>query len=212
MYKTVLLDLDGTITDSAPGIVNSVNYALEKFGIKEHDVKKLKTFIGPPLKNSFMQKYGFSEEEAVKGIQYYREYYGEKGIYENSLYDGIEETLGELNRIGLNVVMATSKPEFYLETILDHFNIRKYFSFTAGSNMDGTRTEKSEVIAYALDKCNIDKKYALMIGDRENDVRGALLNGIDILAVLYGFGSYEELKNAGAQKFAETTADIIRFI
>ena len=212
MYKTVLLDLDGTITDSAPGIVNSVNYALEKFGIKEHDVKKLKTFIGPPLKNSFMQKYGFSEEEAVKGIQYYREYYGEKGIYENSLYDGIEETLGELNRMGLNVVMAPSKPEFYLETILDHFNIRKYFSFTAGSNMDGTRTEKSEVIAYALDKCNIDKKYALMIGDRENDVRGALLNGIDILAVLYGFGSYEELKNAGAKKFAETTADIIRFI
>ncbi len=212
MYKTVLLDLDGTITDSAPGIINSVSYALEKFGIKEHDVKKLESFIGPPLKNSFMKKYGLSEEDAVKGIKYYREYFGEKGIFENSLYEGITDTLEKMNEMGRNVVMATSKPEFYLETILDHFDIRKYFSFTAGSNMDGTRAEKSEVIAYALDKCRIDRKYALMIGDRENDVRGAQVNGIDALAVLYGFGSYDELKGAGAEKFAETPADIIRFI
>jgi phosphoglycolate phosphatase len=212
-YKHILFDLDGTLTESAEGITRSVAYALEKFGIKETDYEKLKLFVGPPLVDAFMKFYGFSEADAKKATEYYRERFRVKGIFENALYDGITEVLDTLKKAGFNLIIATSKPEEFAKRIVAHFDIEKYFSFIAGATFDGTRGNKSDVIKYALDIAGItDKSSAIMIGDRHHDINGANAVGIDSIGVLYGYGDKNELVSAGATYIAKNVKDIEKII
>lgn len=209
--KTVLFDLDGTITDSGPGILNSVQYALKKMGMEVEDREKLRRFIGPPLKEEFKKFCGLSEAEGVHAVALYREYYTEKGIFENEVYDGIPEVLKSLKEEGKTVIMATSKPEKFAKIIADHFHLTSYFDFIGGSMMDGQRTEKSEVIAYVLDACGVkDRSTVLMIGDRDYDILGAKAVGVHSMGVLYGYGSRQELENAGAEYIVETAGGILK--
>lgn len=213
MYNNILFDLDGTLTDPAQGITNSVAYALEKYGICVEDKTTLNKFIGPPLAESFQKFYGFSESESKQCVEYYREYYKPKGIFENEVYHGVEELLKPLKENGKILILATSKPEIFAKQILEHFRLIQYFDFVAGSNLDGTRVAKSEVIAYALESYGItDLENTLMVGDREHDIIGAKKIGISSLGVLYGYGSREELENAGADYIAATVSDILKFI
>lgn len=209
MYQNLLFDLDGTLTDPGVGITNSVAYALEKYGIKTNDRTQLYKFIGPPLQDSFEQFYGFSKEDAKMAVQYYREYYKETGIFENKLYDGMERLLQSLFEAGKKLFVATSKPEAFAVQILEYFSLNQYFTYIAGSNMDGTRSKKEEVIAYALKAGKIqDLSSAVMIGDREYDVTGAKKTGIASIGVLFGYGSRKELETAGADALAESPKDL----
>lgn len=209
MYNIIFFDLDGTLTDPGMGITNSVAYALNKWNIEISERSELYKFIGPPLIDSFMNYYGFSKEEARQGVKYYREYFATKGLFENEVYDGVADLLTELKNSGKKLVIATSKPEKFTLEILEHFDLNKYFDFVAGASMDETRTKKDQVIAYALEKLGIkDVSDVLMVGDREHDIFGANAHGLDSIGVLYGYGSREELENAGATYIAETVEDI----
>lgn len=209
MYHTVLFDLDGTLTDSAPGITNSVAYALRKWGIEEKNLDILRKFVGPPLDESFAKYYGFPPEKCWKAIEYYREYYLPKGLYENRVYDGIVELLEWLRGTGRRAVVATSKPEPAAVQVLEYFHLASYFDVIAGATMDGSRVKKSDVIRYALERAGIqDAAGVVMVGDRENDIEGAKANGLDSIGVLYGYGSREELEEAGALQIAETVEDV----
>ena len=213
MYQTILFDLDGTLTDPGLGITNSVMYALKKFNIEVEDRTSLYKFIGPPLRESYAKYYHLSDEEITRAVAYYREYFSVKGIYENVLYDGIAELLEQIKDSGRKVVLATSKPEEFAAEILRYFHIDHYFDFIAGSTMDGTRVRKADVITYAIESYGItDLSLAVMVGDREHDILGAGEIGLDSIGVLYGYGSREELENAGATYIAEHVADIMNFI
>lgn len=212
-YKYILFDLDGTLTDPAVGITTSVAYALKRFGIKVDDITTLNHFIGPPLLDTFMEDYGFSEEEAQTAIDYYRERFRVKGLYENVVYDGVFEMLEALKKGGKEIILATSKPEPFAKEILRHFGLEKYFLFAAGSNFDGTRTAKAEVIEYALKSAGVtDKSAVVMIGDRKHDIIGAKKAGLDSIGVLYGYGSIEEINGAGATYIAETVEEVTKLI
>lgn len=213
MYQTVLFDLDGTLTDPGEGITNSVVYALKKYGIQIPDKTELYKFIGPPLHESFQVFYGFSKEKALEAVNYYREYYSKTGIFENKVYDGIKDTLRILKDSGRILIVATSKPEKFAKQILEHFHLAECFSFIAGANMDGTRTKKDEVISYALNSCRITEyPDVVMVGDREHDIQGAAKCRIDSIGVLYGYGTQQELKDAGANHLAEYPKDICKYI
>ncbi len=212
-YQVALFDLDGTLTDPGVGITNSVAHALKKFGINVDDPTELYKFIGPPLWDSFENYYGFSKEEAKTAVEYYREYYRDKGIFENMVYDGIETLLESLQSAGKNLIVASSKPEVFARQIMEHFGLSKYFKYIAGGNLDGTRTKKDEVIEYALEANEIyDKSKVVMIGDREHDVIGAKKIGIDSIGVLFGYGSREELEHVQATFIAEKVEDIQNII
>ncbi len=212
-YDVVLFDLDGTLTDPGEGITNSVAHALKKYGITVEDRTELYKFIGPPLHESFEKCYGFSRKESLTAVEHYREYYRDKGIYENKVYDGIEDLLKNLFENGKKVILATSKPEIFAREILRHFNIEKYFYYSAGANLDGSRTNKAEVIEYALREGGVtDKSSAVMVGDREHDIIGANINGLDSIGVLFGYGNREELETVGATHIAATVKDIERII
>lgn len=203
-YKYILFDLDGTITDSALGITNSVKYALNKLNAPIPPYETLCKFIGPPLQDGFRDICGFDAEKAQEAVKLYREYYETTGLYENAVYDGIPEFLRALKEKGKTVILATSKPEKFARLILEHFNLIQYFDFVAGATIDETRNKKDAVIAYALKECNItDKSLAVMVGDRHHDIFGAKQNGISCVGVLYGFGNREELESAGADYIAE---------
>ena len=209
MYRTVLFDLDGTLTDPGLGITNSVMYALNKFNIKVEDRTLLYKFIGPPLRESYKKYYHLSDEEITCAVTYYREYFSEKGIYENELYDGIAEVLKQIKDSGRKVILATSKPEEFAVEILRYFQIDQYFDFVAAATMDGIRNSKADVIAYALESCKItDLQSTVMIGDREYDIHGAKECGLDSIGVLYGYGSREELQSAGATYVVESVGEI----
>ena len=156
-----------------------------------------------------MEFYGFAEKDARQAIEKYREYFGKQGIFENELYSGVPEALEELKKAGGRLVLATSKPEPYAKEILEHFHLMGYFDFVSGSQLDGTRSKKGEVIAHALHHCGKGPaEKALMVGDRKHDVQGALENGLPCAGVLYGYGSREELEQAGAQWILETPAQL----
>ncbi len=213
MYQNILFDLDGTVTESGIGITKSVAYALQKWGITEQDPQKLNRFVGPPLITSFMEYYGFTAEDAVKAVEDYREYYAVKGIFENRVYDGVVKMLETLKNQGRTCILATAKPEEYAIRILEHFDLSRYFSVVAGATMDERRTDKTSVIAYALEKAGIaDRASAVMVGDREHDILGAKANGLHSIGVLYGYGSREELVNAGAEYIAAASEDILKFV
>ena len=210
MSKVILFDLDGTITDSAEGITKSVQYALSYLGIEEPDLKKLERFVGPPLKEQFMKYSNLSEKQAEIAIALYRERYVKTGIYENKVYDGIESVLRLLKAKGKVLGIASSKPTIYVRQILEHFKLAQYFTVIVGSELDGTRTEKAEVIEYALELLGMqDERFAvLMVGDRAYDVEGALHCGIQCIGVAYGYGGIYELEKAGAIYIAQTVEDL----
>ena len=213
MYKYVLFDLDGTLTNPEIGITSSVMYALEKFGIKVEDRKELHPFIGPPLTYSFQTFYGLSKEDSELAVKYYRERFSVKGLYENEVYSGVEKMLQELKERGKTLIIATSKPEEFTLKILKYFDLYKYFDYIAGATMDGSRGEKADVIRYALEISGIeDKSQAIMIGDRHYDILGAKEHGLDSIGVLFGFGDYEELTKAGANYIANSVEDILEYL
>ena len=198
-YSHILFDLDGTITEPFEGITKAVQYALKKFGIEVEDLNELRPFIGPPLFESFRNFYGLTQEESVKAVEYYREYYVPTGIYECSVYPGIEEMLKKLHESTCKVILATSKPEPMAIRVLEHFGLDKYFDLMCGASLDETRAKKELVVAYAVESADItDKSKAIMIGDRKFDVEGAAANQIKTIGVTFGHGGREELEKAGA--------------
>ena len=208
-FKYILFDLDGTLTDPAIGITNSVKYALNKFGIEVEDRAELYKFIGPPLIDAFIEFYGFEHEKAVKALEYYREYFRERGIFENRIYDGADKMLQKLKENGKKVILTTSKPEPFAKQIIEYFKIDKYFDFVAGATMDETRNEKPQVIEYALKECKIfDTENALMVGDRKYDIEGAHIFNIKAVGVLFGYGSKKELENAKADFLAKDIKEL----
>lgn len=211
MYNTVLFDLDGTLTDSAPGIINSVKYALNKRNIEVNE-KTLNSFIGPPLIHSFAKYYGMSEDESRNAVTLYREYFTDKGMFENSVYPGVEETLKKLKDAGKRLLVCTAKPEVFAETILKHFHLDRYFDYIGGSLMDETRTTKAEVMEYLINLCQLDVKHTVMVGDREDDVKAARKMHMDSIGVFYGYGSPEELILAGAKIYCGSPTELANII
>lgn len=208
-YDVILFDLDGTLTDSSPGIINSIIYALKKYGITVINKAELKKFLGPPLHESFREFYGFDEEKSMEAVGFYREYFSTKGLLENEVYDGIPSLLKNLCDKGKRLIVATSKPQKFTDRIMAHFGLCEYFEFVAGSNMDGTRSKKAEVIEYALQKCQVtDKSKVVMVGDRMHDIIGAKAVGIDSIGVEYGYGDYDELNHAGATYIVKTVEEL----
>lgn len=204
-YQTILFDLDGTLTDPAEGIAASFVYALENMHLPVPDKKTLTRFIGPPLLETFERDFSLNASDARKALRYYREYFGNAGIFENVLYDGIEHLLERLCAGGKTLLVATSKPEPYAVRILEHFGIAGFFTYIAGSTLEETRTKKADVIRYALSVTGIPANLnAVMVGDRRHDVEGAKEVGIDSIGVLYGYGTRDELQCAGVTYLAET--------
>ncbi|GHO49506.1 HAD family hydrolase [Ktedonospora formicarum] len=195
-YQTILFDLDGTLTDPKIGITRSVAYALARFSINVTDLDTLIPFIGPPLYETFEGQYGFTPEQARQAVAYYREYFAETGLYENEVFPGIGKLLADLKEDGKRLIVATSKPTIFAKRILEHFGLYHYFELIVGSELDGTRSSKAEVIAYALTALALSKKDAVMIGDRKHDILGAKLNDMPSIGVTFGYGSYEELQAA----------------
>lgn len=195
-YKIILFDLDGTLSDPKIGITKSVQYALKKMDIDEPNINKLECFIGPPLQVSFAEYYDFDEGSTQKAIHFYRERFKDKGMFENDLYSEIPFLLKSLKEQQYILVVATSKPTVFSEQILKYFNIDHYFDLVVGSNLDGTRTSKTEIIQYILDKYNEHRlDNFIMIGDRKDDMIGANNIGIDSIGVTYGYGSFKELSD-----------------
>ncbi|WP_226683001.1 HAD family hydrolase [Sutcliffiella horikoshii] len=196
-YKIILFDLDGTLSDPKEGITKSVQYALAKMGIVESDTDRLETFIGPPLQVSFAEYYGLDEKQSIRAIDFYRDRFKEKGMFENVLYPDISLLLEALNECCFILVVATSKPTVFAEQIIKYFELEKYFQLIVGSNLDGTRASKTEIIQYILDKYSeFNRGDFVMIGDRKHDIIGAKNTGIDSIGVTYGYGSQEEIRDA----------------
>ena len=213
MYDIILFDLDGTLSDSGPGIMHSVRYALAKYGIAGESEEALRRFVGPPMIESYMKFYGFDHEQAVQALAYYREDYLAGAIYMNTPYEGMEETLKSLKAAGKTLVVATGKPTSMAEDVLRHFGWEGYFSYIAGATMDESRSEKNEIIDYALDALGVsDRAGVLMVGDRDNDVLGAEKAGVDCCGVLWGYGSREELEGAGAKYLIEKPEELARLV
>lgn len=209
----IFMDLDGTITNPAEGITKCFEYALNYFGIEVEDRAELEQFIGPPLRQSFQEGFGFDEEKATQAIAKYRERFIPTGKFENQVYDGMEEALQRLKEAGKVLIVATSKPEYLAVQILEHFGLDGYFDDICGSCDDQNRNEKDEVIRYALNKHGItDLEDVLMVGDRKFDVIGAGKCGLKCMGVLYGFGDREELEAAGAAYIAETVEEMAQMI
>ncbi len=213
MKKYLLFDLDGTLTDPKEGITNSVAYALEFFGIQVEDKDTLIPFIGPPLTDSFSEFYGFDEEKALMAVEKYREYFKAGGIFENRVYEGIPAMLEALKAAGATLILATSKPTVFARQIVERFGLSAYLDDVQGSELDGTRVKKSEVIRYALEVNGIENlDEVLMIGDRMHDIDGAHKEGIQAVGVLFGYGSKEELVAHGADFLAESVEELTAFL
>lgn len=213
MYKAILFDLDGTLTESGEGITKCVQYALEKLGKPESDLKKLEVFIGPPLMEQFMKYAGLDEKTAHRAVEYYRERYSTTGIFENRPYPGVEEMLQELKRKKYLLAVASSKPEYFVKQILDYFHLTEYFDEIVGSELNGSRTNKTEVIEETLRRLGLDKhrEQVIMVGDKEHDVLGARAAGLECVAVSYGYGTEEELTAAQPLQTVSSTEEILDF-
>jgi len=196
-YTHLLFDLDGTLTDSEEGIVNALKYGLDKIGIDENDVEKLRSFIGSPLIKLLQESYALSPEQAEEAASHYRSYYAEKGIYENKVYPGIPELLSDLKKAGKHLIVATSKRTTGANQVLDIFKLTEYFELVVGGSPDGSISEKTDVIRHVFSKTGDGiKNSSLMIGDRHYDIVGAHENGIDSVAVMYGYATKEEIDEA----------------
>ena len=213
MITYLLFDLDGTLTNPQEGITKCVQHALRAFGIEEPDLEKLIPFIGPPLIQSFMEFYNMSEENARKAVAVYRERFSTVGLFENFPYPGIADMLAELKAQGKILAVASSKPTVYVRRILEKFELAPYFDVIEGSNLDGTRVDKKEVIAEVLSQLdNPSADDLLMIGDRKFDVIGAREMGFGCVGVRFGFAAPDELEQSGAIYIADTVRDLHRYL
>ncbi|MBD5395541.1 MAG: HAD family hydrolase [Lachnospiraceae bacterium] len=219
MFQYCLFDLDGTLTDPKEGITKSVQHALKHFGIEEPDLNKLRPFIGPPLKDSFMEFYHLSEEQALQAMQVYRERFKPIGIFENEIIEGIPEMLKGLKEKGCKLAVASSKPEVFVHQILQHFEIEQYFDVIVGSGLDGSRGTKEEVVEEALRQFHIlelrdeeRKAKCAMVGDRKFDIQGAKAYGLTGVGVRFGFAGEGELEAEGADYIAETVEELHEFL
>lgn len=215
MYQSILFDLDGTLTDPKEGITKCVQYALKSFGI-DAELDDLLDFIGPPLMESFQKYYQMAEEDAAKAVKKYRERFTDTGIFENGVYPGIPEMLADLQVQGRQLAVATSKPEVYARRILEKYELMPYFDVVVGSELDGSRVNKAEVIEEVLRQLDhgegLDKRQIVMVGDRMHDMVGAVKNGIDGLGVYYGYAHEGELEEAGAAHVVRTVAGLHSFL
>ncbi|MCH7321082.1 HAD family hydrolase [Solibacillus sp. MA9] len=208
-YEVVLFDLDGTIIDPKEGITKSVQYALGKMGVAVENCKALESFIGPPLQQSFKEQFGFSDHQANEAISYYRERYKPTGIYENTVYIGMNELLAELKSAGCRLAIATSKPTVFAQNIAEHYDFARYFDVIIGSELDGSRTLKAEVIEETLNQLgNPEISKCVMIGDRKYDIIGAKTNDMESVGVEFGYGSKQELAEANATYIVQTVAQL----
>ena len=212
-YDVVLLDLDGTLTDSAPGIVNCIRYALDDMGIAHPDDATIRTFLGPPLAATFSQHFAMTDEQVAHAIEKYRERYHDVGLFENAVYDGVPELLDALLEAGLTIAVATSKPTYSATRILEHYGLAERFAFIGGSDLEGQRHDKAAVIEHTLHELGLAGQLPMgsrivMVGDRSHDVHGAHAHGIGTIGVLWGYGSAGELTSAGAVQLVETPADL----
>lgn len=215
MLRYLLFDLDGTLTDPAMGITNSIIYALGKLDREIPPRESLYRFIGPPLVPAFQEFIGMSEEEARYAMKLYREYYAVKGLFENEVYPGIPAALDALKKSGFRLFTATSKPEKFAAQILEHFSLDGYFDSICGATMDEKRVTKTDVIKFALSSNGITDASAentLMIGDRKHDIIGAKECGLSSMGVLWGYGSAEELKDSGAGIIVNTPEEMVKII
>lgn len=213
MITYLLFDLDGTLTNPQEGITKCVQHALRAFGIEEPDLEKLIPFIGPPLIQSFMEFYNMSEEDARKAVAVYRERFSTVGLFENFPYPGIADMLAELKAQDKILAVASSKPTIYVRRILEKFELAPYFDVIEGSNLDGTRVDKKEVIAEVLSQLdNPSADDLLMIGDRKFDVIGARETGFGCVGVRFGFAAPDELEQSGAVYIADTVHDLHRYL
>ena len=213
MYKYVLFDLDGTLTDPALGITNSIIYALKKWGITPPAREQLYKFIGPPLAKEMQKEFALTAEESMTMLSYYREYFSDRGLFENEIYSGIPQLLADLKAGGRRLALATSKPQVFAEDILKHFGIFEYFDVISGASLDGTHDKKADVIRMALSRFAPQaKESAVMVGDRCFDAEGAAEVGIPCIAVGYGYGSDDELKTAGASFYARTVDELAEIL
>ena len=206
----ILFDLDGTLTDSGPGILNCLEFALEDQGIPIPEREEMRKLLGPPLVVTFRDVFGMNEEQISQAIDKYRERYHDVGLFENSVYEGVPELLAELQGAGLRLVTATSKPEYSATRILQHFELDQYFDFIGAAALDGSRDSKSLVIAHTLLNTNTHptSHNMIMIGDRHHDVHGAKEHGIDTIGVLWGYGDRDELDEAGAIDIAKNPVEL----
>lgn len=219
MFQYCLFDLDGTLTDPREGITKSVQYALKRFGIEEPDIKKLEFFIGPPLRNTFMEAYHMSSKQAEQAVAVYRERFSPIGLFENQIFEGIPGMLRELNEKGIKLAVASSKPTVFVHQILEHFEIKQYFSVVVGSELDGRRDTKEEVVEEALRQLGIwemvpveKKKYCAMVGDRKFDIQGAKAYGLTGVGVRFGFAKEGELETEGADYIVDTVAQLQKIL
>ena len=211
MIKYILFDLDGTLTNPKEGITKCVQHALRCFGI-ERECDELISFIGPPLKQQFMEYASLSEEDGVKAVEIYRERFAPIGLFENEIYDGIIPMLEELKSRGKVLALATSKPTVFAEQIVEKYGIKPYLTCLVGSELDGRNTDKAEVVKIAMENLGATKEDTIMVGDRKHDVIGARKNGIDCIGVSYGYGRDGELEESGALKIAQTPYELLKIL
>lgn len=207
-YTHLFLDLDGTLSDSAPGIVRSAQYALESFGIHVDNLDDLLCFVGPPLEESFQEFYHLTPSQADEVVKVYRRRYEKIGVYENALYPGIPQFLDKARQAGKVLMVATSKPQRMADLVLSHFGIADRFAFVGGRE-DSSRRTKEEVIRYVMKENGLTRtEDIVMIGDRKHDVLGAKAVGLDSVGVLYGYGSRDEFQAAGATYIVDTLKEL----
>ena len=205
----VLIDLDGTISDSSPGMLTGFRKVFDRFDMEQPSDESIRRHFGPPLAVTWREIYGMTDEQIVVGLEVYREYYHDVGMFENNLYDGVPDLIKDLHAEGVTLSTATSKPEFSASQIIEHFGLREYFTFIGAADLAGTRDDKSAVIAHTLENLQASSQThsIVMMGDRRHDVEGARENGIDTIGVLWGYGTAEELSTAGAIALAERPRD-----
>ena len=210
-YKVIAFDLDGTLTDPYEGLTRAHVYGLKRVGIIGLDRKELKKYIGPPLKDAWMEDFGISEEVALSAISYFREYFSVYGWWDNVLYGGVEDLLARLKKSGKKIVLATSKPEVFAIKILKKFGIYDYFDFVGAATLDHKRDSKESVLRFVLDNLpeGVTEENVLLVGDTKYDLEGAEAVGIDFLGVSYGYGEREDFLG---HSFVDGTEEIGDFI
>lgn len=210
----VLFDLDGTLTDAGPGIVNGMRIVFDHFDLDQPDEATMRTHLGPPLAVTWREHYNFTDEQITTALAVYREYYHEVGMFENAVFDGIPELLKKLNDDGIRLATATSKPDFSATRIIEHFGLDHHFEFIGAANLEGTRDSKALVIEHTLEQlqAGATTHSILMVGDRHHDVHGAKAHGIDTIGVLWGYGDADELTEAGVIALAQSPLELRAFI
>lgn len=212
-FDAVLFDFDGTVADTGPGIFNGVYYTLRHMKIEPPPEEKLRYFIGPPLHDSFQSLFGFDAQTADEAVKKYREYYREKGMFELTFYDGMEELLARLRESGIKTGIASAKPDIFLNEIIAHYRVEGLFDTVAGSDINYIHSDKAEIISTAIEGLGgVEKSRVLMAGDRKFDIAGAKTAGVKSCGVLYGYGSREELEEAGAEYLVKTPGEIFEIV